>query len=215
MSISTVEDQIFLSEMPDELIIEMVQQGDDNASDFLINKYRYFVRMKARKFYLMGGDKEDVIQEGLIGLYKAIRDFKSDKMNSFKSFAELCITRQIMTAVKTATRQKHTPLNTYLSFDKPFNEGEPDQTILDIISDKTISDPIVLIIDKEETKGIESIIQDILSPLEQRVLELYLEDRSYNEISNIMDIRIKSIDNAMQRVKKKLENYLLTKNKVH
>ena len=130
-------------EMLDETIVEAARQGDDHAQEFLINKYKNFVRAKARSYFLIGADREDIIQEGMIGLYKAIRDFRNDKLASFRAFAELCITRQIITAIKTATRQKHIPLNSYISLNKPIYDEESDRTLLDVLSGSKVSDPEV------------------------------------------------------------------------
>jgi RNA polymerase sporulation-specific sigma factor len=176
--------------------------------EYLINKYKNFVRAKARTYFLIGADREDIIQEGMIGLYKAIRDFRSDKLSSFRAFAELCVTRQIITAIKTATRQKHIPLNSYVSLNKPIYDEDSDRTLLDIISGTKITDPEELVISKEEFDDIEGKIGEILSELEWRVLMSYLEGKSYQEIAYELRRHVKSIDNALQRVKRKLEKYL-------
>ncbi|GAA0374849.1 RNA polymerase sporulation sigma factor SigH [Paenibacillus sp. 79R4] len=192
----------------DEDIVEAVQNGDSEALEYLINKYRSFVRAKARSYFLIGADREDIIQEGMIGLYKSIRDFRGDKLASFKAFAELCITRQIITAIKTATRQKHIPLNSYVSLDKPIYDEDSDRTLLDIICGSQVCDPEELIINQEEFVGLEDKMSEILSDLERKVLMLYLDGRSYQEIAVDLDRHVKSIDNALQRVKRKLERYL-------
>ncbi|WP_440113219.1 RNA polymerase sporulation sigma factor SigH [Paenibacillus sp. QZ-Y1] len=192
----------------DEDIVEAFREGESEALEFLINKYRNFVRAKARSYFLIGADREDIIQEGMIGLYKSIRDFKGDKLASFKAFAELCITRQIITAIKTATRQKHIPLNSYVSLDKPIYDEESDRTLLDVICGTQVSDPEELIINQEEFVGLEDKMSEILSDLERKVLMLYLDGRSYQEIAVDLDRHVKSIDNALQRVKRKLEKYL-------
>ena len=147
--------------------------------------------------------REDIVQEGMIGLFKAIRDYKEDKLSSFKAFAELCITRQIITAIKTATRQKHIPLNSYVSLDKPIYDEESDRTLLDVISEAKVTDPEEMIISQEEYTDIESKISELLSDLERKVLSLYLDGRSYQEISEQLNRHVKSIDNALQRVKRK------------
>ncbi|MBD1382780.1 RNA polymerase sporulation sigma factor SigH [Metabacillus arenae] len=196
------------SKLEDEQIVEYVHQGDSDALDYLITKYRNFVRAKARSYFLIGADREDIIQEGMIGLYKAIRDFKEDKLTSFKAFAELCITRQIITAIKTATRQKHIPLNSYVSLDKPIYDEESDRTLLDVISGAKVMDPEELIINQEEFDDIELKMGELLSDLERKVLVLYLDGQSYQEISEELNRHVKSIDNALQRVKRKLEKYL-------
>jgi len=192
----------------DEEIVEFAREGDDAALEYLINKYKNFVRAKARSYFLIGADREDIIQEGMIGLYKAIRDFRLDKLSSFRAFAELCITRQIITAIKTATRQKHIPLNSYVSLNKPIYDEDSDRTLLDIISGSKITDPEELIISREEFDDIEEKMGEILSSLEWKVLMSYLEGKSYQEIAEDLKRHVKSIDNALQRVKRKLERYL-------
>lgn len=194
--------------MVDEEIVEDARRGDAKAQEYLIKKYKNFVRAKARSYFLIGADREDIIQEGMIGLFKAIRDFRSDKLSSFRVFAELCITRQIITAIKTATRQKHIPLNSYVSLNKPIYDEESDRTLLDVLSGVKISDPEELIISREELGHIESKIGEILSDLEWKVLMSYLQGKSYQEIAVDLDRHVKSIDNALQRVKRKLERYL-------
>jgi RNA polymerase sporulation-specific sigma factor len=199
------------SEMPDEQVVEYARAGEEEALEYLIKKYRNFVRAKARSYFLIGADREDIIQEGMIGLYKAIRDFQADKLSSFRAFAELCITRQIITAIKTATRQKHIPLNSYVSLNKPIYDDESDRTLLDVLSGTRISDPEELIISQEDFSSIESKISELLSDLEWEVLSSYLEGKSYQEIATDLDRHVKSIDNALQRVKRKLERYLKSK----
>ncbi|WCK54675.1 RNA polymerase sporulation sigma factor SigH [Aneurinibacillus sp. Ricciae_BoGa-3] len=192
----------------DEDIVDLVRMGDSDALEYLINKYKNFVRAKARSYFLIGADREDIVQEGMIGLYKSIRDFRGDKLASFKAFAELCITRQIITAIKTATRQKHIPLNSYVSLDKPIYDEDSDRTLLDIICGTRVTDPEELIINQEEYDDIEDKMSELLSDLEQQVLLLYLDGRSYQEIAVDLRRHVKSIDNALQRVKRKLERYL-------
>ena len=192
----------------DEDIVEAVREGSSEALEYLINKYKNFVRAKARSYFLIGADREDIVQEGMIGLFKSIRDFRGDKLASFKAFAELCITRQIITAIKTATRQKHIPLNSYVSLDKPIYDEDSDRTLLDIICGSRVSDPEEMLIHREEFTGLEDKMSEILSGLERRVLMLYLDGRSYQEIAVDLDRHVKSIDNALQRVKRKLERYL-------
>lgn len=203
--------ELMLSEydfISDEEIVEIFRSGDSGALEHLINKYRNFVRAKARSYFLIGADREDIVQEGMIGLYKAIRDFKGDKLSSFKAFAELCITRQIITAIKTATRQKHIPLNSYVSLDKPIYDEDSDRTLMDVICGSQVLDPEELIINQEEFIGLEDKMAEILSDLERKVLMLYLDGRSYQEIAEDLKRHVKSIDNALQRVKRKLERYL-------
>ncbi len=194
--------------MSDEDVAMQAKDGNDIALEFLLNKYRNFVKAKARSYFLIGADREDIIQEGMIGLYKAIRDFKEDKLSSFRAFAELCITRQIITAIKTATRQKHIPLNSYISLNKPIYDEDSDRTLLDILSGTKITDPEELMINREEYNDIEFKMGEILSELELKVLTLYLEGKSYHEIAFDLDRHVKSVDNALQRVKRKLERYL-------
>ncbi|MHC1720085.1 MAG: RNA polymerase sporulation sigma factor SigH [Clostridiaceae bacterium] len=195
----------------DEEVIIFAKQGDINAQEYLISKYENFVKAKAKSYFLIGADKEDIYQEGMIGLFKAIRDFKSDKLSSFKAFAELCVTRQIITAIKTATRQKHIPLNTYVSLNKPIYDEESDRTLLDVLSEAKVSDPEELIINREELKNMYSEIGDVLSNLEMEVLMSYLDGKSYQEIASELDRHAKSIDNALQRVKRKLEKCITNK----
>ncbi|MFZ5353485.1 MAG: RNA polymerase sporulation sigma factor SigH [Bacillota bacterium] len=194
--------------MLDEELVLSARDGDESALEYVINKYKNFVRAKARSYFLIGADREDIVQEGMIGLYKAIRDFRNDKLSSFRAFAELCITRQIITAIKTATRQKHIPLNSYVSLNKPIYDEESDRTLLDILTAAKITDPEELIISREELVSIESKIGEILSDLELEVLMSYLQGKSYQEIACDLDRHVKSIDNALQRVKRKLEKYL-------
>ena len=197
----------YSSWLDEEVAIE-AKNGDKRAQEYLINKYENFVKAKAKSYFLIGADKEDIYQEGMIGLYKAIRDFKPQKLASFKAFSEICITRQIITAIKTATRQKHIPLNTYVSLNKPIYDEESDRTLLDVITSVKVADPEELIISREELVNIESEIGQVLSSLEMEVLMSYLEGKSYQEIACDLDRRAKSIDNALQRVKRKLEKCL-------
>lgn len=203
-----LEDDIRYELVEDEKLVELVHEGESDALDYLIKKYRNFVRAKARSYFLIGADREDIVQEGMIGLYKAIRDYKGDKLASFKAFAELCITRQIITAIKTATRQKHIPLNSYVSLDKPIFDEESDRTLMDVISGSKILNPEELLINREKFSSIEGKMVELLSDLEREVLSLYLDGRSYQEISEMLNRHVKSIDNALQRVKRKLERYL-------
>ena len=191
-------------EMTDEEIALLARDGDDAAQEFLLNKYKNFVRSKARSYFLIGADHEDIVQEGMIGLFKAIRDFRPDKLSSFRAFAELCVTRQIITAIKTATRQKHIPLNSYVSLNKPIYDEESDRTLLDVITEGYLANPEDVLINREDMSLIEVRIAQSLSPLERQVLAKYLQGKSYQEISRDMKRQIKSIDNALQRVKRKL-----------
>lgn len=198
----------YFSNMLDEEIVAEAKIGNKHAQEFLINKYQNFVKAKAKSYFLIGADKEDIYQEGMIGLYKAIRDFKQDKLSSFKAFAEICVTRQIITAIKTATRQKHIPLNTYVSLNKPIYDEESDRTLMDVLTEMRITDPEELVISKEEVSKIQGQIGDALSSLEMEVLASYLDGKSYQEIACDLDREAKSIDNALQRVKRKLEKCL-------
>ena len=198
--------------LEDEAIVDLYRDGDLAAQEYLIVKYKNFVRSKARSYFLIGADKEDIIQEGMIGLYKAIRDYRNDKQASFRAFADLCITRQIITAIKTATRQKHIPLNSYVSLNKPIYDEESDRTLLDVISGIHIADPEEIVINQEQIDDIEVKMGEILSSLEMEVLTYYLEGKSYQEIAEELGRHVKSIDNALQRVKRKLERYLELRN---
>lgn len=194
--------------MLDEEIVILARDNDRAAEEYIISKYRNFVKAKAKTYFLIGGDKDDIYQEGMIGLYKAIRDFRPDKLSSFRAFAELCITRQIITAIKTATRQKHIPLNSYISLNKPIYDDESDRTLMDVLSTIHISDPEELIISNEEKSKIQNKMSEVLSDLEMEVLRCYLDGKSYQEIACDLDRHAKSIDNALQRVKRKLEKFL-------
>ena len=196
------------SELSDEEIVVLCHEGDSVAEEYLLNKYKNFVRSKARSYFLIGADHEDIVQEGMIGLYNAIRDFQPNKLSSFRAFAELCITRQIITAIKTATRQKHIPLNSYVSLNKPLYDEESDRTLLDVIMEGRTSNPEELIINREDLGDIHAKISEVLSGLEQEVLSAYLDGKSYQEIADALGRHVKSIDNALQRVKRKLEKYL-------
>lgn len=196
------------SGLTDEQVVAIAQAGDGAATDYLIAKYKNFVRSRARSYFLIGADKEDIIQEGMIGLYKAIRDYRADKLCTFHAFAELCITRQIITAIKTATRQKHLPLNSYVSLNKPLYEEESDRTLLDVITSARSQNPEELMINAENRTVIEGKIQELLSDLEREVLASYLDEKSYQQIADELQRHVKSIDNALQRVKRKLEKHL-------
>ncbi|MDL2205565.1 RNA polymerase sporulation sigma factor SigH [Eubacteriales bacterium OttesenSCG-928-N13] len=196
------------SNLTDEQIVKLAQAADGAALEYLLNKYKNFVRSKARSYFLIGADHEDIVQEGMIGLYKAIRDYKEEKLSSFRAFAELCITRQIITAIKTATRQKHIPLNSYVSLNKPIYDEESDRTLLDVITEGWVANPEEMLIHREDIGAIEGKIGEMLSGLERQVLLSYLEGKSYQEISEEMGRHVKSIDNALQRVKRKLQKFL-------
>ena len=194
-------------QLEDEDIVTLAQNGDDEALTFLLDKYKNFVRSKARSYFLIGADHEDIVQEGMIGLFKAIRDFKPNRLSSFRAFAELCVKRQIITAIKTATRQKHFPLNRYVSLNKPLYEEESDRNSLGVIEGR-VTNPEDLYISQEELERIQTEISTTLSPLEQQVLAAFLNGRSYQEIAEMLNRHVKSIDNALQRVKRKLTRML-------
>ena len=194
--------------MADEQVVSLAQDADGGALEYLLNKYKNFVRTKARSYFLIGADHEDIVQEGMIGLYKAIRDYRAEKLSSFRAFAELCVTRQIITAIKTATRQKHIPLNSYISLNKPIYEEDSDRTLLDVITEEGMSNPEDMLIDREDLSFIEGRIGQMLSDLEKQVLVRYMEGKSYVEIADEMHRHVKSIDNALQRIKRKLLKYL-------
>ncbi len=194
--------------MPDELVVLWANDGDTFALDYLIRKYKNIVRARARSYFLIGADPEDIIQEGMIGLFKAIRDYKVDKNDNFRAFAELCIKRQIITAIKSATRQKHIPLNSYVSLSKPIFDDESERTLLDVLKGRHSMNPETVYITREEITSIKEKIGKILSKFEWKVLTYYLEGHSYQEIANDLEKPVKSIDNALQRVKKKIEKYL-------
>ena len=190
-------------------LIKLAKNHDEEAMDELLGYFKPKVIAISREYFLVGAEFDDLIQEGMIGLYKAIRDFKSDKQSSFRAFAELCVTRQIITAIKTATRQKHIPLNSYVSLNKPIYEEDSDRTLLDIISGVRVANPEDMVISREEFDDIENKMNNILSDLEWKVLMSYLDGKSYQEIAEDLDRHIKSIDNALQRVKRKLEKYII------
>ena len=194
--------------MSDEEVVEQCHEGNDEAVEYLLDKYKNFVRSKARSYFLIGADHEDIVQEGMLGLYKAIRDYREERLSSFRAFAELCITRQIITAIKTATRQKHIPLNSYISLNKPIYEEDSDRTLLDVITEEGMSNPEEMFIDREDLSFIEGRIGQMLSPLEKQVLVRYMEGKTYVQISDEMGRHVKSIDNALQRIKRKLTRYL-------
>ena len=195
-------------EMTDEDVALLAQNADGAALEYLLNKYKNFVRSRARSYFLIGADHEDIVQEGMIGLYKAIRDFRTDRLSSFRAFAELCITRQIITAIKTATRQKHIPLNSYISLNRPIFDDENDRTLMDVISEEVASNPEEMLISQEDLTLIEGRIGKILSPFEKQVLLRYLDGKSYQEISEELGRHVKSIDNALQRIKRKMQSFL-------
>jgi len=193
-------------ELEDLQLVMKARNGDDRARDQLIQRYTGFVRMKASSYFIAGGEGEDLIQEGLIGLCKAVRDFRADKETSFRSFAELCVTRQIITAIKTATRFKHAPLNTYVSFSQTPAGQDPDSdcTLGDALPGSHVHDPAVAVISTDELKSLVFCLGTGLSPLESDALRMYLEGSSYEEMAEVLDCDTKAIDNALQRVKQKI-----------
>ena len=190
--------------MTDNELVVLANDSDDIAMEVLISRYKNFVRAKTRSYFLIGADRDDIIQEGMLGLFKAIRDFDASKNNAFRTFAELCVTRQIITAVKTATRLKHTPLNNYVSFNKPVYEDETEKTLLEILNNRLELDPEEIIINKEKLAETEEKIKNSLSKFENTVLTLYLQGKNYQEIAIALEKPAKSIDNALQRIKKKI-----------
>lgn len=191
--------------MTDDVIVSLAKGGNRTAMDFIVDKYKNFVRTKAKAYFLIGADRDDIVQEGMIGLFKAVRDFRDDRLSSFRAFAELCITRQIITAIKTATRQKHQPLNSYVSLSKPVYDDDSERMLVETLTSNKITDPEELFINNEQILNIETKMEDVLSSFEMKVLLLYLEGKSYQDIAVFLGKHHKSVDNALQRVKKKLE----------
>jgi RNA polymerase sporulation-specific sigma factor len=197
------------NEVSDEDLILRYHRGEERAVEILLGRYRNFARLKARSYFLVGADRDDIVQEGMIGLYKAIRDFSSSHQASFRAFAEICITRQIITAIKTATRQKHGPLNSYVSLNKPIApEDDPDRVLLDVLQGVEGEDPAEMVISREDLSNIRVAFSEILSNFEAEVLHLYVEGKTYHEISDMLHRHVKSIDNALQRIKRKIELHL-------
>jgi RNA polymerase sporulation-specific sigma factor len=198
-----------LAELSDDELVARFQSGDNDSLDVLLQRYRRFTRAKARGYFLIGADSDDIEQEGMIGLFKAVRDFRPDRQASFRAFAELCITRQIITAIKTATRQKHQPLNSYLSLSgtRP-GEENGSGTVEEVLEAKGLIDPIEFIISMEDLRSMRRMMSEMLSKLEVEVLRLYVEGKSYQEIAEVLGRHVKSIDNALQRIKRKLDVHL-------
>jgi len=194
--------------MPDEEVVQLAQRGTSDAAEFIICRYRALVENKARAYYLLGADRDDVIQEGMIGLCKAIRDFRDDRLSKFKPFAELCVTRQIITAVKTATRQKHAPLNASVSLDQSLSPDMADGSLLDLVPSAAVVNGDRLLERSRLPQNLAELVQNVLSDLERSVLARYLDGQSYREISLDLQCHTKSIDNALQRVKKKIGTLL-------
>jgi len=201
-----MNDNIKYINIEDEELINQVKNGDKNALEYLISKYKEMVESKVNKYFIIGAEKEDIVQEGLIGLYKAIKDYKVDKRNSFKSFANLCIERQLITAIKSSNRQKHMPLNSYLSLNMPVynNEDENNETeLLEIFNSNVVEDPLDTITKREYYSDVESVIDTSLSSFEKKVLNRYVQGESYVQIAEKLDAPVKSVDNAIQRIRKK------------
>jgi RNA polymerase sporulation-specific sigma factor len=200
-------------ELEDNYLIALAKQGRPDAYDKIVRRYYGFVRLKASSYFLIGGDADDLIQEGLLGLYKAVRDFRTDRESSFRNFAELCITRQIITAVKTSTRNKHTPLNEYVSFSQTpsASGGDGDPTLDEMLPGPTVHDPVNQVISSEELHSLVGCLSSVLSELESSVLSLYLDGHSYEAVSERLDCDTKTVDNALQRVKRKVGTHLASR----
>ena len=199
-------DKVDFDTLSDERLVELSNSGNNEALDFLLKKYGILVRRKARTYFLVGADREDIVQEGMIGLFKAIRSYNPEKQSAFRAFADLCVTRQMITAIKGATRQKHLPLNSYISLDRPLYDEEYEITLMDILSgDKKIANPEDIIIGQEQFENMEQSLEKNLSSFEREVLSYYLQGKTYQEIGDILKKNYKSIDNALQRIKKKIE----------
>jgi RNA polymerase sporulation-specific sigma factor len=208
-----VDERVDLAELEDIDLVARVHNGDDRCIEVLLARYRNFARSKARSYFLAGSDKEDVVQEGMIGLFKAIRDFQADTGTPFRAFAELCISRQILTAIKTANRQKHQPLNSSVSLDAPaYGDDTSDRSVGDNLVAPTIHDPAELVISAQEIESIRDTMHENLTDLEGDVLRLYMDGKSYEEIAGVLGNHVKSIDNALQRIKRKLQRHIEQRN---
>jgi RNA polymerase sporulation-specific sigma factor len=204
-------DDVALDQLEDNALVARARDGNDRAIDELLNRYRNFARSKARSYFLAGSDRDDVVQEGMIGLYKAVRDFDLDQETPFRAFAELCISRQILTAIKTANRNKHQPLNSSVSLDAPlYGRGEDEERSLGdgLMMPPTLADPVELVISAEEIEAIRDSMRETLTELEGDVLRLYMDGKSYEEIAGALGNHVKSIDNALQRIKRKLQRHI-------
>ena len=200
------------AELDDHYLIALAKQGRPDAYDMIVRRYYGFVRLKASSYFLLGGDSEDLIQEGLVGLYKAIRDFRTDRESSFRNFAELCITRQIITAVKTASRNKHAPLNQYVSFAQtPAAAGDAETTLEEVLPGPISDEPSERVIASEELSALVSCLGSVLSELESNVLSLYLDGHSYELIGEKLECDTKTVDNALQRVKRKVAAHITSR----
>ena len=200
-------------ELDDHYLIALAKQGKKDAYDRIVKRYYGFVRLKASSYFLIGGDADDLIQEGLVGLYKAVRDYRTDRESSFRNFAELCITRQIITAVKTSTRNKHTPLNEYVSFSQTpaAGGGDGDPTLDELLPGPSVHDPVNQVISSEELHSLVACLSSVLSDLESAVLSLYLDGHSYEAVAGRLACDTKTVDNALQRVKRKVGAHLTSR----
>ena len=214
MTATKTAEKVHLNELEDHELVEGVRAGDERCIEVLLSRYRNFARSKARNYFLAGSDKEDVVQEGMIGLFKAIRDFSDETGTPFRAFAELCISRQILTAIKTANRQKHQPLNSSVSLDAPvYGDDSSDRSVGDnIIAAQQTSDPVELVISAQEIEAIRDTMKENLTDLEGDVLRLYMDGKSYEEIAGVLGNHVKSIDNALQRIKRKLQRHIEQRN---
>jgi RNA polymerase sporulation-specific sigma factor len=204
-----VTDHLSLQALEDNELVSRVRQGEERCVEILLDRYRNFARSKARSYFLAGSEKEDVVQEGMIGLFKAVRDFDLSQDTPFRAFAELCISRQILTAIKSANRQKHQPLNSSVSLDAPaYSDDQATVTLGDNFVSSIVTDPIELVISAEEIEAIRDNLGDTLTELEGDVLRLYMDGKSYEEIAGALGNHVKSIDNALQRIKRKLQKHL-------
>jgi RNA polymerase sporulation-specific sigma factor len=201
-------------ELTDDHLVALFRQGDVAALDLLLERYRRFARSKARTYFLVGADYDDIEQEGMIGLFKAVRDFRPDRQSSFRAFAELCVTRQVITAIKTATRQKHQPLNQYVSLSGLRGSESADDRLVDDLLDQQVPDPAEEVVSTESMAELRAMMAEMLSRLEVDVLRLYVEGRSYQEISALLGRHVKSIDNALQRIKRKLHCHISKRNEI-
>lgn len=201
-------DKLDYHTLDEQTVVAVAQKGDLSAQGYLITKYKNVVRAKARSYFLVGADKEDVIQEGMIGLFKAIRDYRPDRLANFKSFAEICITKQMLTAIRMATRKKHAPLNGYVSLNYSYGDESNEWQLIDAVTAGDHQNPETIVISSEQVKHIKAKMEEVLSDFEQKVLAQHLEGKGYREIAKDLDRHAKSVDNALQRIKKKLERCL-------
>ncbi len=201
----TMREQVRYAQLTDEELVAVAQQGDDDASDYLLLKYRALIMSKAKSYFIAGADRDDIIQEGMIGLHKAVRDFCPMRGTSFRPFAEMCITRQVITAVKAASRQKHAPLNYYLSLDKPIYTDGSDRQLLDVLPDEKTTDPAEMFLVREQLDTVCDLLRFLLSDFEYKVFLLYLNEQTYREIASALETTPKAVDNALCRVKRKIE----------